>query len=209
MPRPSFVDLGAAADFAVLAYAAVTSTGPTSITGHVGNTAAAITGLVPSQLHFGEIFATSPTTGAAAQSAAAAAQVFLDGLTPSPLPGVDLGGRTIRPGVYDGGTIELTGTVTLDGGGDPERDLRASRRRARSSRRRRAVSCSPTAPRACNVFWQVGSSATLGTTTHFAGTVIADISITATTGVSVDGRLFARNGAVTLDSNTITVPGCG
>ena len=66
-------------NFAVLAYAAVTSTGPTSITGHVGNTAAAITGLMPSQLHFGEIFDTSPTTAAAAQSAAAAAQVFLDG----------------------------------------------------------------------------------------------------------------------------------
>ncbi len=58
------------------------------------------------------------------------------------------------------------------------------------------------------MFWQVGSSATLGTTTQFVGTVIADVSITATTGVSVDGRLFARNGAVTLDSNTITIPTC-
>ena len=145
LARPSFVDLGAATDFAVLAYAAVTSTGPTSITGHVGNTAAAITGLLPSQLHFGEIFATSPTNAGAAQSAAAAAQVFLDGLTPSPLPGVDLGGRTIGPGVYDGGTIELTGTVTLEAEATPTRSS-CSRRRARSSRRRRAVSCSPTAP---------------------------------------------------------------
>jgi hypothetical protein len=58
---------------------------------------------------------------------------------------------------------------------------------------------------ASNVFWQVGSSATFGTTTQFAGTVIANISITATTGVDIVGRLIARNGAVTLDSNTITV----
>ncbi len=207
LARPSFVDLGAAADFAVLAYAAVTSTGPTSITGHVGNTAAAITGLVPSQLHFGEIFATSPTNAGAAQSAAAAAQVFLDGLTPSPLPGVDLGGRTIGPGVYDGGTIELTGTVTLDGGGDPDAIFvfKAASTLVTASASRVLLT---NGARACNVFWQVGSSATLGTTTQFAGTVIADISITATTGVSVDGRLFARNGAVTLDSNTITVPSC-
>lgn len=61
---------------------------------------------------------------------------------------------------------------------------------------------------ACNVFWQVGSSATLGTATDFAGTVIANISVTATTGVVVNGRLIARNGAVTLDSNTITLPAC-
>ena len=205
--RPSFVDLGAAADFAVLAYAAVTSTGPTSITGHVGNTAAAITGLLPLQLHFGEIFAASPTNAGAAQSAAAAAQLFLDGLTASPLPAVDLGGRTIQPGVYQGGTIELTGTVTLDGGGDPNAIFvfNAASTLVTASASRVVLT---NGARACNVFWQVGSSATLGTTTQFVGTVIAKASITATTGVSVDGRLFARNGAVTLDSNEIIVPSC-
>jgi type VI secretion system secreted protein VgrG len=61
---------------------------------------------------------------------------------------------------------------------------------------------------ACNVFWQVGSSATFGTTTEFAGTVIATASITATTGAVINGRLLALNAAVTLDSNTITVPTC-
>ena len=207
VPRVSFVDLGGATTFGVLAYAAITSTGATTITGDVGTTAAAITGLVPTQIHFGQIFETSPTTAGAAHAGAAAAQLFLDGLTASPLPAVDLGGRTISPGVYQGGTIELTGTVTLDGGGDPNAVFvfkAASTLVTASASRVVLVG----GAQACNVFWLVGSSATFGTTTAFAGTVIADISITATTGTSVDGRLLARNGAVTLDTSTITVPAC-
>lgn len=204
----AFVDLGAAEDFAVLAYAAVTSTGPTSITGHVGTTAAAITGLVPTQLQFGEIFDTSPTTGTAAHAGATAAQNFLTGLTASPLPGVELGGGTIGPGVYQGGTIGLTGTVTLDAGGDPNAIFvfRAASTLITASASRVVL---VNGAQACNVFWQVGSSATFGTTTEFAGTVIATASITATTGAAFTGRLLALNGAVTLDSNTITVPACG
>jgi len=61
---------------------------------------------------------------------------------------------------------------------------------------------------ACNVFWQVGSSATLGTGTTFRGNILALTSITATTGATIDGRALARNGAVTLDTNTITRPQC-
>ena len=61
---------------------------------------------------------------------------------------------------------------------------------------------------ACNVFWQVGSSATLGTSSHFVGSVLALTSITATTSATIEGRLLARNGAVTLDTNTITTPVC-
>ena len=109
--------------------------------------------------------------------------------------------------MYQGGTIELTGTVTLDGGGDPNAVFvfkAASTLVTASASRVVLIS----GAQACNVFWQVGSSATFGTTTAFAGTVIADVSITATTGTSVDGRLLARNGAVTLDTSTITVPAC-
>ena len=203
----SFVDLGGATNFGVLAYAAITSTGATTITGNVGTTAAAITGLVPTQIHLGQIFDTSPTIAGAAHAGAAAAQQFLDGLTASPLPAVDLGGRTISPGVYQGGTIELTGTVTLDGGGNPNAVFvfKAASTLVTASASRVVLIGGA---QACNVFWQVGSSATFGTTTAFAGTVIADISITATTGTSVDGRLLARNGAVTLDTSTITVPAC-
>jgi hypothetical protein len=207
-PAAPFVDLGSAADFAVLAYSAVTSTGPTSITGHVGTTASWITGLTPEQIHSGEIFETSPTTAAAAHAAVAAAELFLDGLSASPLPGVDLGGRTIGPGVYQGGTFEMAGTLTLDAGGDPNAIFvfKAASTLVTASASRVVL---VNGAQACNVFWQVGSSATFGTTTHFAGTVIANISITATTGVAIDGRLIARNGAVTLDSATITVPACG
>jgi hypothetical protein len=204
-PRAPFVQLGAAAPFAVLASAAITSTGPTSITGHVGNTAAAITGVLT--MHFGEIFEASPTTGAAAQAGAASAQVFLTNLTASPLPAVDLGGRTISPGVYAGGTIELTGTVTLDAGGDPNAVfvLKAASTLVTASSSRVVL---VDGAEACNVFWQVGSSATFGTGTTFAGTVIANVSITATTGTTLNGRLLALNGAITLDSNTISVPAC-
>ncbi len=60
----------------------------------------------------------------------------------------------------------------------------------------------------CNVFWQVGSSATLGTTTTFEGNILALTSITLTTGASVTGRALARNGAVTLDSNTVNASAC-
>ena len=158
-------------------------------------------------MHFGEIFEASPTTGAAAQAGAASAQVFLTNLTAAPLPGVELGGRTISPGVYAGGTIELTGTVTLDGGGDPNAVfvLKAASTLVTASSSRVVL---VNGAQACNVFWQVGSSATFGTGTAFAGTVIANVSITATTGTTLDGRLLALNGAVTLDSNTITVPSC-
>jgi hypothetical protein len=203
-PAAPLVDLGVAADFAVLAYAAVTSTGPTSITGNVGTTTTGDTGLLPAQV-FGQVFATTPTAPVAAHLAVAAAQVFLDGLTASPLPGVELGGRTITPGVYQGGTIELTGTVILDAGGDPNAlfVFKAASTLVTASASRVVLA---NGAKASNVFWQVGSSATFGTTTQFAGTVIANISITATTGVAIVGRLIARNGAVTLDSNTITIP---
>ncbi|MEP7202994.1 MAG: ice-binding family protein [Ilumatobacteraceae bacterium] len=206
LPSSTFVDLGAASHFAVLAYSAVTSTGPTSIAGDVGTTVSTITGLLPAQVHFGTIFDTSPNASVA-HAAAAGAQRFLDSLSASPLPAVELGGRTISPGVYQGGTIEVTGTVTLDAGGDPNAIfvLRAASTLVTASASRIAL---VNGAQACNVFWQIGSSATLGTATEFAGTVIAAISITATTGVTVDGRLIARNGAVTLDSNEITVPAC-
>ena len=204
--RAPFVQLGSAANFAVLATAAVTSTGPTSITGHVGNDAAAITGLTladPLRRDLRQL-ADDRRRGPGRRCAA---QVFLTHLTASPLPAVNLGGRTISPGVYAGGTIELTGTVTLDAGGDPNAIfvLKAASTIVTASSSRVVL---VNGAQACNVFWQVGSSATFGTGTAFAGTVIANVSITATTGTALNGRLLALNGAVTLDSNTIIVPAC-
>jgi hypothetical protein len=197
----SRVDLGAASEFAVLAYAGVTSTPGTTIIGRVGANNLTITGLL--------LDPPLVTVALAAQTGVVAAQGYMDSLTASSLPGVELGGTTIGPGVYDdGGAYGLTGTVTLDAHGDPNALFvfkAASTLITASNSRVKLVN----GAQACNVFWQVGSSATLGTYSNFSGTIIATASITANTGVAVNGRLLAQGGAVTLDANTITVPACG
>jgi LPXTG-motif cell wall-anchored protein len=123
-------------------------------------------------------------------------------------PFTDLAGMTLPAGIYAGGALGNTGTVTLDGLGD-----------STSVWIFQASSTLITAPGSvvsyvhgadpCNVFWQVDSSATLGTDSTFVGTIMALTSISANTGATIAGRLLARNGAVTLQGNTITVPpGC-
>jgi hypothetical protein len=121
-----------------------------------------------------------------------------------------LGGHTYSPGVYSAGSsLDITGTVTLDGGGNPNAVFIFQAGSTLTT-----AAGSPTDPagivrltngtQAANVFWQVGSSATLGTYSYFSGTIIALTSITATTGASVNGRLIALNAAVTLDTNNIS-----
>jgi hypothetical protein len=130
------------------------------------------------------------------------------GRTPAAsIPG-DIGGLTLTPGVYkSGSSVLLTGDVTLDAQGDPSAvfifQIGSTLTTASGSRVRLVNGGSP-----CNVYWQVGSSATIGTTTTFNGNVLALTSITAKTGATFDGRLLARNGAVTLDTNTVTVGAC-
>jgi hypothetical protein len=130
----------------------------------------------------------------AAYSAAAA-------LVPSATLAGDIGGQTFAPGVYrSASSLGITGTVTLDAQGDPNAVFTfqmGSTLITASASNVKLIN----GAKASNVFWQVGSSATLGTTTSFAGTIMALASITVTTGVSVDGRALALNGAVTLDSN--------
>lgn len=117
-------------------------------------------------------------------------------------------GQTLTPGIYNSASsISLTGGITLDGEGDPDAVFVFQ-----------AGSTLITAPNSsvtlinganvCNVFWQVGSSATLDTTTSFQGTILALESITLNNNATVEGRVLARNGAVTLDNNTITRPEC-
>ena len=119
----------------------------------------------------------------------------------------DLGGQTLTPGVYNSASsIGLTGDLTLNAGGDPNAVFvfqAGSSLITASTSRVNLVN----GAQSCNVFWQVGSSATLGTGSTFRGTVMALTSITVTTAVTVDGRVLARNGAVTLDTDTITRPG--
>ena len=120
----------------------------------------------------------------------------------------DLGQRRLTRGVYtSGSTMGLTGPLTLDAEGDPDAvfvfQVGSSLTTASSS----SVLLVGKA-QACNVFWQVTSSATLGTNSDFTGTIMALTSITMNTEARLEGRALARNGAVTLDTNTITMPEC-
>jgi hypothetical protein len=123
----------------------------------------------------------------------------------------ELGGQTLPPGVYGNdtgaGTLGLTGTVTLDAQGDPNALFVFQAASTLTTASGSTVSLINGAD-PCNVYWQVGSSATLGTGSDFAGSILALTSITVTTGASVEGRVLARNAAVTLDTNDITRPDC-
>jgi Ice-binding-like len=120
----------------------------------------------------------------------------------------DLAGQTLAPGVYNSASsIGLSGALTLNGGGNPNAIFVFQAGSALTTGSASQINLINGA-QSCNVFWQVGSSATLGTGSTFRGTIIALTSITVTTGVTVDGRVLARNGAVTLDTDTITRPTC-
>ena len=127
------------------------------------------------------------------------------GRTPVTTIPSELGGRTLTPGTYDSvdGTFKITGKLTLDAKGDPNGVFVFKTASTLVTASASDVNLINSA-RFCRTFWQVGSSATLGTNSHFVGHIFAMQSITATTGATVQGQLLARNGAVTLDTNTIT-----
>lgn len=203
--------LGTAGDFAVLAGSTVTNTGPSVIDGgHVGvSPGAAITGfppgivVAPFTLHAGDAVALQAQTDLTAAYNQAA------GLAPTQdLTGQDLGGLTLLPGVYSfSSSAQLTGTLTLDAQGDPDAEIVfqiGSTLTTASGSSVVTINDGGGMP-GCNVFFQVGSSATLGTDTAFQGHILALTSITLNTGADIQfGSALARNGAVTLDSNTIT-----
>jgi hypothetical protein len=202
------VSLGTAANFAVLGASTVTNTGPSVITGDLGvSPGTAVTGFPPGTVN-GTIHA-ADAVAAQAQSALTAAYIDTAGRACQvALTGQDLGGLTLTHNVHCfTSSAQLTGTLTLDAQGDPNAVFIfqiVSTLTTASGSRVNLIN----GAQSCNVFWQVGSSATLGTTTTFRGNILALTSITATTGATVDGRLLARNGAVTLDSNTVTRAQC-
>ena len=121
--------------------------------------------------------------------------------------GTELGGTTLVSGVYSSGTFGITagaGALILDGQGNPNAVWVFKADSTLITGSASTVSLINGAD-ACNVFWQIGSSATLGTGSLFVGNLLALTSITVTRGVTVDGRVLARNGAVTLDTDTIAV----
>ncbi|MEU2624278.1 ice-binding family protein, partial [Streptomyces sp. NPDC007157] len=204
----TFVDLGRADSFAVLAGSATTNTGPSVITGDVGvSPGTSITGYGPPAVVNG----TQHSADTVAQDAQTDLITAYDDAAGQPSDGAlppDAGGLTLDPGVYTASTtLGLTGTLTLDAHGDPNAvwvfQIGSGLTTASSSSVSLINGASP-----CNVFWKVGSSATLGTSTAFEGNILAMTSITATTSATIEGRALARNGAVTLDTNTITRPQC-
>jgi ice-binding like protein len=196
--------LGPAQSFAVLGASTVTNSGPTAITGDLGvSPGKAVTGFPPGTLTGGSIHA-GDATATAAQAAAHTAYRNLvaehcgTNLTGKTL-GTSPGAVTLPPGVYCfDSSAQLTGTLTLNGSGVYVFKIASTLTTASNSSVLLAKGAT-----SGNVFWQVGSSATLGTNTAFEGSILANISDTVTTGASVTGRVFALTGAVTLSGNRI------
>ena len=203
------VSLGKAGSFAALAGSTVTSTGLTTLNGDLGvSPGSSLTGFPPGKVN-GTIHATDPTA-AQAQADLTAAYNDAAGRTPPIALPADVGGKTLTPGVYKTGAtpaLGLTGALTLDGQGDPNAVFVFQVGSALTTAVGSRVNLIGGA-QACNVFWQIGSSATLGTSSTFAGSILALSSVSMNDGVTVNGRALARNGAVTLINDTITVPHC-
>jgi hypothetical protein len=192
-------------NFSVLAGSTVTNTGSTVVSGDVGvSPGTAVTGFPPGQVG-GEIHIAD---GAAGQAQSALTAGYIDAAGRSggtPVAG-DLVGQTLTAGVYKStSSLAISGDVTLDAQGNPDAVFIFQIASTLTTGSGSNVILANGA-KACNVFWQVGSSATLGTNSVFKGNILALTSITITTGVNLEGRALARNGAVTLDTDVIT--GC-
>jgi hypothetical protein len=200
------VNLGSTENFSVVAGSTITNTGSSVIAGDIGlSPGTSVTGFPPATLQGTQHVADAE----AAQAKVDLGTAYTDALgrAPAATIGSELGGSTILPGVYSAGTFGITGTVTLDAQGDANAVFIFKADSTLITAASSNVSLIGGA-QACNVFWQVGSAATLGANSALKGTVLALTSITLTTGANVEGRVLARNGAVTLDSNTIAKATC-
>lgn len=207
---PAPVSLGAAGSFAVLANTTITNTGSTVINGDLGlSPGTSVTGFPPGTVN-GTQHVTD-ATAASAQTDLTSAYTDAAGRSPTGTISADLGGQTLTSGVYkDNGapaSLSITGTLTLNAAGDPNAVFIFQSASTLTTAASSVVSLINGA-QACNVFWQVGSSATLGTSSTFKGNILALTSATLNTGANVEGRVLARNGAVTLGANTITKATC-
>ena len=200
------VGLGSVASYSVLGGQTVTNTGSSTLGGDLGvSPGTAITGFPPGTAA-GSTHA-ADATAAHAQSDLVIAFDDAAGRAPTASVAGDLVGRTLTAGVYKStSTLALTGTVTLDAKGDPNAvfifQIASTLTTGSASHVNLINGAQP-----CNVFWKL-DTATLGTNSTFVGTILALTSISVQTGTTVEGRALARNGQVSLDTNTFTTPGC-
>jgi hypothetical protein len=215
--NPGPVTLGASGAFTVLAGATVTNTGSTVISADAGiggnlgvSPGSAVTGfppgvvVPPGAIHAGDAMAGT------AQTAARAAYNNAKGRTPDIVftPVHDLVGQTFTAGVYnDPSSLALSGNVTLDGEGNPDAVFIFQSGSTLGTSSSSQVLLTNGA-QACNVFWAVGSSATLGADSAFSGTILAKTSATVGDSANVEGRVLAGSGGVTLANDAIHTPAC-
>jgi hypothetical protein len=201
--------LGGASTFAILGASTVTCTNTSTVAGDVGvSPGTAITGFNPDCTLTGQIHSGDVVAAQAHSDAQTAYGVLASAACQHNMTGSDLGSTTLVPGVYCfDSSAGLTGQLTLDGGGDANAtwtfQIGTTLTTASGSS---VLLINGAAP--CNVFWQVGSSATIGSGTAFQGNIIALASISLVSGSSLSGRALALTGAVTMDHNTVAVGDC-
>jgi hypothetical protein len=208
---PKAVDLRSAADFAVLAGATVTNTGKTVVVGDLGvypgSAVTGFEGVLPGGpgMVVGTIYAADPVAKAAQGDLLTAYDDAKGRTVGAILVAGNLGGRTLAPGLYkSSSSLEISsGDLYLTGNKNSVFIFQMESTLVTTVGRKIIL---VGGVNAANIFWQVGSSATLGTNSVFEGTIMADQSITITTGATLNGRALARIAAVTLDTNKITNP---
>lgn len=203
--------LGGATSFGLVAASTATNTGVTTlVTGDLGvSPGSTAPGFTPANVTGTIHLANGPAAGAQSGASTANGALVVQPCNVD-LTGQDLGGLTLTPGVYCfSSSAQLTGTLTLDGLGNPGSVWVFKIGSALTTASGSSV-VYINSGRACGTFWQIGSSATLGTATNFAGNVFALASITLNSGANSNGALFALTAAVTLDTSQVTAVGsCG
>ena len=198
------LNMGTSSTYGVLASSAITSAANSGISGTAGGDI----GVGGATAHTGVIsYSGTEVLGGISLTALTDAQSAFSDVRTSTSVGVELGGTTLTPGAYSNGTLGITGTLTLDGQGNPNAVFIFSTASTLITAANSSIALTNGA-QACNVFWQVGSSATLGASSTMVGHVIASSAISTGASTNVNGQLIALTAAVTLGGTTVVNNGC-